>query len=715
MTTTYNAYRTLTRVKLFFVLILLFSGTCYADEETNILSGKYFLGERASGNVEELLKDGLVPEGTEWLASENIVSNKEDFYIAFDLSSRHQISALLIQADHNDTYFVESSEDGLSWIRLWTVPPVYAGTGLPEMGIRTRTTVLANPQNARYLRLRGEKSYGSDGRFSIARVKAYSLVPGNWPPELDYSIPNSKPPRLPMVDMRVDRILKIAFTSFMLALMTWILYMRKRAIYCNKRRICKWMLLAVIILSAIAWPRYLQFNFGTFYHIHDFFHYYMGPKYIKELGYVSLYECTAVAEVEDGRIDDVVSRKIRDLSTNKVISTKKVMLEKEKCLSQFDNIKWEEFKNDVRLFRGHTKNIREWNKIHNDHGFNGTPVWIILGKLFAGAYEPSSGYISFLSFLDLIFILAAGMIVYRSFGLEATFVTASYFFLNNISSYGWTGGSFLRYDWFLMLVLGIAALKNNRGKVAGFALTYSALLRLFPAIVLIGIALKALTDLLKEKSFGVLRGYRDIAIGFVIAIVLLMPLSIAVSGKKTWGEFVNNTMAMSATIKKEVGNIFGLGKMVDQTARALDIGESKKVRPDHSREYQDRAERYKIVFRAVITAAFFILFIAAILKEKDLWVVAVLSLGLVPFGANLMNYYYIILTLFGLLWLRKPMVGFGLVMLSMASWIIGIGSHASPVKFILLQVLILLFVFAVTAAFAKRQLESDDLAGESSS
>ena len=48
------------------------------------------------------------------------------------------------------------------------------------------------------------------------------------------------------------------------------------------------------------------FNFGhlhfhNFVHVWDTYHYYMGAKYFREVGYENLYDCAAIADAESGR------------------------------------------------------------------------------------------------------------------------------------------------------------------------------------------------------------------------------------------------------------------------------------------------------------------------------------------------------------------------------------------------------------------------------
>ena len=44
--------------------------------------------------------------------------------------------------------------------------------------------------------------------------------------------------------------------------------------------------------------------------------------------------------------------------------------------------RWEEFKHDVAYFRG-KHDVKRWEEAQTDHGYNGTPVWNILGTTLA--------------------------------------------------------------------------------------------------------------------------------------------------------------------------------------------------------------------------------------------------------------------------------------------------------------------------------------------
>ena len=71
----------------------------------------------------------------------------------------------------------------------------------------------------------------------------------------------------------------------------------------------KGIALALAVMSIGAYFRYGDFGFQNFYHRHEFFHYYLGSKYDRELGYERLYECVAVAQADSGQKNEVRARR----------------------------------------------------------------------------------------------------------------------------------------------------------------------------------------------------------------------------------------------------------------------------------------------------------------------------------------------------------------------------------------------------------------------
>ena len=112
-----------------------------------------------------------------------------------------------------------------------------------------------------------------------------------------------------------------------------------------------------IALTVVAFFTYFDFfnpnvRYSEYYHRHEFYHYYLGSKYFKEVGYKRLYECTAVAEIDNGRRSSIERRQIRDLSVNLIKQMKDtyVLDKPEQCKKHFTPARWEAFRKDVDWF-----------------------------------------------------------------------------------------------------------------------------------------------------------------------------------------------------------------------------------------------------------------------------------------------------------------------------------------------------------------------------
>ncbi len=66
------------------------------------------------------------------------------------------------------------------------------------------------------------------------------------------------------------------------------------------RRTRDGLLATLALLTVAVWWFPRQESFGVWFHPSDAFHYYIGGKYFRELGYTRIYECTVRADVEAG-------------------------------------------------------------------------------------------------------------------------------------------------------------------------------------------------------------------------------------------------------------------------------------------------------------------------------------------------------------------------------------------------------------------------------
>ena len=136
------------------------------------------------------------------------------------------------------------------------------------------------------------------------------------------------------------------------------------------------------LAGALCWTNLLQFNFPGFGHPSETFHYYVGAKYFRELGYERLYHCTALADAEALGEEQVARRRLRDLRSNELVSATRALEDPEACRAHFTPERWQAFVHDVAWFRAQVP-ARRWLLSQMDHGYNGTPAWGLFGGLLA--------------------------------------------------------------------------------------------------------------------------------------------------------------------------------------------------------------------------------------------------------------------------------------------------------------------------------------------
>ncbi len=151
------------------------------------------------------------------------------------------------------------------------------------------------------------------------------------------------------------------------------------------------VVLALIgIVSAGAYVNFGAWHFWSRIHSWDTFHYYVGAKYFRELSYEHLYECVAIADAEEAPLRaQVAKRAMRDLRTNVLGDTASILADPDRCKAHFSAARWFSFKKDVAYFR-QALGSKRWEKAQTDHGFNGTPVWLLLGTGLA-SLGPATG------------------------------------------------------------------------------------------------------------------------------------------------------------------------------------------------------------------------------------------------------------------------------------------------------------------------------------
>jgi hypothetical protein len=634
-------------------------------------------------NLVAVMTDGrLAPEGARADDAAVGVDGVRSALIV-DLGLAQEVGAFLLQADSHDVYFVETSTDQSQWDVRWRVAP------LPGMGpLRTRTTVLPARVTARWLRVRP-----ATGRSpSVSELQAFRDAPASWPLE-----PETGPqPLWPELAGNRLATLSAAVTSLFLLAAGWSVLARRAAFAPSDERRRRALLVAVASASLAAWLNFGNFHFPSFVHTWEMFHYYIGGKYLPELGYTRLYACAAVADADDGI--DLRGHVMRDLRTNQVVPAEHELARADECHSTFSPRRWDAFMRDARFFREAMG--QGWFAVRNDHGFNATPVWAVAGGLLADMGTASWGQIEALAALDLVLIAAIFTILGRAFGLEAACLGAAWFGTNSLAPFVWTGGGLLRYDWLLALVAGVAALRAERHALAGALLGYATLLRLFPAVAIAGVVLKAGAESVEQRSLRPLVGLARFAGGAALAFVVLGLASTLLAGRVTvWTDFAENIAKHAASVSS---NRIGLRVFLSyDTDTRLQLATDPLLADRHETwraGLQQREAKARPIQLVALAAA--ALLVARAARGRHAWLAAVLGLTLMPVAFELSGYYYAGFTVLAALSALHPATALALAALACVSNVV-MGLWTFPdEQHAVLSLVVVLFSAALPAALA---------------
>jgi hypothetical protein len=417
--------------------------------------------------------------------------------------------------------------------------------------------------------------------------------------------------------------------------------------------------LAIIgVFCFYSWWNIGHYHFDHYVHIWEHYHYITGAKY-PELRYKRLYQCTAVADVEAGLKKRVQDRKMRRIdSDNKLGSSDEIIAHPEICKSLFpDPKRWAEFTADMRFFRGRFS-LDRWDESQNDHGYNATPVWAIIGRYLSEHVTLTWDNIVNLSIIDSGYLIVMWLVVLWAFGWRAAAVAAVYWGCNFPARFYWNGGSFLRYDWQLWLIVGICFLRKRKHFWGGAALTYGTLLRVFPGFVVAALVLKAIAGMVRERRFFITREHQRFALGCIAALALLIPASgWATNGLDAWPEFAVNSQKHLATA---LTNNMGLKTVMGYDFATRAIKMRNDTLEDPFQEWKDAKIHFyhqRQWLYVGLILAFCVLLGVAGDRERDDWIAACLGAGLIVIASELTCYYYGFLMTYGLLWDRRRIPG----------------------------------------------------------
>lgn len=413
--------------------------------------------------------------------------------------------------------------------------------------------------------------------------------------------------------------------------------------------------LALTALGVCAYTGFGRLHQGRFLHVWDTYHYYLGAKYYPELAHDGLYECTVIADAEAGLRRQAATRTITDLRDNRQVRTLELLVAPERCTRRFAPARWQQFAADVAWFRARV-DPSTWAKMQRDHGYNATPVWQLAGAALANLGPASTFTVGLCAALDPLLLAIALACLAWGFGWRVMALAALVLGTFYPARFFWTGGAFLRLDWWCALLVSVSCLRRDRPMLAGAALAYAAMLRLFPAALFLGPALAGLGQLWQQRRLSpeTLRFFG----GAVLAVAVLAPPALWATGDGGRA-FVANTRKHAST---SLTNHMGLPTLVSyrpqRTARAL--AEAEQLRPSAlwPRFAQERRLARDAARPLLWLGQALALLAIGLSARRELWRAVALSSIAVPAFFELTCYYYVLVVVWATLAERRATAGY---------------------------------------------------------
>jgi hypothetical protein len=621
-----------------------------ACPEGNLLAHKQPIAWQETRRELSLLTDETVaPEGAQWDAPPAVILDTAASIVTWDLGVVTNLRSFAIQADANDTYTIWGSLDGKDYKVFGQIDPV------PNHGLRTRVLNVGG-MPARFVRV-GEGV--GDSFYSISEVAAYCQVPSPFPAVMKVvDAPAAAVPPKKLLDYwnndssgNWEMILALLGIAF--------LWWEKKLSDTGRMAVRKRLRAALIgVMGVLAFLTYFNFgffHFNNFIHGWDTFHYYVGSKYFKEISYERLYECVAIADSEEPNLRRRVElRKMTNLRTNLVETTADILAHPERCKQHFSDARWESFKHDLRYFRT-LENPRRWDDAQTDHGYNGTPVWNILGTILTNLGPASRMQVLALDSIDCILVVILSLMIWWAFGWRTLTVALIAFSTNFPSRWYWTGGSLLRWDWLFWMVAAVCLLKKEKFFYAGMCLAYTTLLRIFPVFMFVAPGIAAVYHYVKHRELE--KRYLRFFLGAALSVAILVPVSVVTAGgAKAYPAFVRNTIKHSET---PLTNYMGLRTVVNY--RPSEVG--RLMRNDSLVDPWIRWKQARIksfhearpLYFGIIIC--YLVVIGLAVRGADPWVATALSATLIAFGVELTCYYYAFIIVVALLYAKNEIAG----------------------------------------------------------
>ncbi len=459
----------------------------------------------------------------------------------------------------------------------------------------------------------------------------------------------------------------------------------------------------LVVFALFGTVNYQRYNTRTAMELsdaYDLLHYYINAKYFDELEYFRLVPALIIADNEfgqkcPGKAPIYLAQDENDYTIKPVGHA---LAREDEIKKHFTAGRWKQFVHDVSYLQreaGVGLGCNLWRMLIQDHGFNGTPVWVLIARPIASAVPVE--WIKVCTWLDALLIIAMLVAIAWAFGAEA--FALSWIFITVCYSFRWPQipWAYLRYDWLTTMVMGICMVKKERYKTGGAFLAYATLMRYFPGLWLFGIFGKAVHALITRREIPVTRIWQRIhrrhwqmAFGFFMTIIVLVGASMVRDGPAAHKQSLKN---MAAHVQPHNLSSRRQGLSVTLTYRGE--GDEMKL---IDREKKEIVEKIETTVRVV--SVLLIAVLALFLTRAKDW--EAIGLGMIPyFMLTTSSYYYYVLRLTGVVIhaadLSKTRNLVGLILLFAIEVFCNASEHINPGNryFLISWMGILLIIYAL--------------------
>lgn len=261
------------------------------------------------------------------------------------------------------------------------------------------------------------------------------------------------------------------------------------------------------------------------------YHFLLGAKYQRELGWFNLYKATIIADRETVNVLQTLPT-TRDLTNFEQVPIDVALADASAVRARFSDQSWADFKADwVAMSRLWGIN---WTNVMNDHGNSNSPTWSILATPLARITPITLVGQAFLGWIDMLLMLGLWLAIWQCFGHRVASIGLLFWAVApNVFDY--LSGSFLRWDWLFALGLAACALKVKRYGLAGALFGFAISTKLFPIMFGVAIGLKALIEWYQTRTFD--RRYVRFVVGTAIVGAITVVISTAMFGTDAWREY----------------------------------------------------------------------------------------------------------------------------------------------------------------------------------